>query len=69
MTSVNSSTIVIYKDNIVCVAQVKRGYIKKDKTKHILSKFKFFYTYKLQENRQVDVEGEKLLGYNGISKC
>ena len=41
-------------DNAVCVAQVRGGYIKEDKTKHISPKF--IYTYELQESRQVDVK-------------
>ena len=45
MTPVNNSRTIIYKDNVACVAQVKGGYIKGDKTKHISSKF--FYTHEL----------------------
>ena len=33
--------------NIACIAQIKRRFIKCDKTKHISPKF--FYTHKLQE--------------------
>ena len=54
MTPVNNSPTIIYEDNAACVAQVREGYIKRDKTKHISSKF--FYTYELQESRQVDVK-------------
>ena len=36
------------------LAQVRKVYIKRDKTKHILPKF--FYTYEPQESRQVDVK-------------
>lgn len=48
------SPTIIYEDNAACVAQVRGGYIKGDRTKHISSKF--FYTYELQESRQVDVK-------------
>ena len=48
------SPTIIYEDNAACIAQVKGGYIKGDKTKHISPKF--FYTHELQENRQVDVK-------------
>ena len=53
MTSVNNSHTIIYEDNVVCVAQVRGGYIKGDKIKHISSKF--FYAHELQENQQVDL--------------
>ena len=54
MTLINNSPIIIYEDNAAYVAQVRRGYIKGDKTKHISPKF--FYTHELQENRQIDVK-------------
>ena len=54
MTPINNSPTIIYEDNAAYVAQVKGGYIKVDKTKHISSKF--FYTHELQESRQVDVK-------------
>ena len=54
MTPVNSSPTIIYEDNAACVAQVRGGYIKGDKTKHISPKF--FYTHELQESQQVDVK-------------
>ena len=54
MTPINNSPTIIYEDNAAYVAQVRRGYIKGDKTKHISPKF--FYTHELQESRQVDVK-------------
>ena len=54
MIPINNSPTIIYKDNTACVAQVRGGYIKGDKTKHISPKF--FYTHKLQESQQVDVK-------------
>ena len=54
MTSVNNSLTIIYKDNAACLTQIRGGYIKGDKTKHISPKF--FYTHELQESRQVDVK-------------
>ena len=38
---------MIYKDNVVCVAQIMIGYIKRDKTKYISSTI--FYTHELQK--------------------
>ncbi|XP_021839035.2 uncharacterized protein [Spinacia oleracea] len=44
---------VMYEDNTTCIAQLKDGYIKGDKTKHILPKF--FFTHELQKNGDVQV--------------
>ena len=43
MIPVNSSLIMIYEDNVACVAQIRGWYIEEDKTKHISPKF--FYTH------------------------
>ena len=39
LTPVTNSPTIIYEDNAACVAQVKGGYIKGDRTKHISPKF------------------------------
>ena len=44
----------IFEDNAACIAQVRGGYIKGDRTKHISPKF--FYTHELQQSRQIDVK-------------
>ncbi|CAA7020359.1 unnamed protein product [Microthlaspi erraticum] len=44
---------VMYEDNAACIAQLKDGYIKGDRTKHILPKF--FFTHELQKNGDVSV--------------
>ena len=54
LTPVTNSPTIIYEDNAACVAQVRGGYIKGDRTKHISQKF--FYTHELQESRQIDVK-------------
>ena len=54
LTPVTNSPTIIYEDNAACVAQVKGGYIKGDRTKHISPKF--FYSHELQESRQIDVK-------------
>ncbi|CAA7036620.1 unnamed protein product [Microthlaspi erraticum] len=43
----------MYEDNVACIAQLKDGYIKGDRTKHILPKF--FFTHELQKNGDVSV--------------
>ena len=37
----------LYEDNAACIAQLKGGYIKGDRTKHISPKF--FFTHDLQK--------------------
>ena len=44
----------IFEDNAACITQIKGGYIKGDRTKHISSKF--FYTHELQQSRQIVVK-------------
>ncbi|XP_048615708.1 uncharacterized protein LOC125588417 [Brassica napus] len=44
---------VMYEDNATCIAQLKDGYIKGDRTNHILPKF--FFTHELQKAGEVQV--------------
>ena len=44
---------LMYEDNAACIAQLKDGYIKGDRTKHILPKF--FFTHDLQKPGEVKV--------------
>lgn len=34
---------MLYKDNVACITQIKKGYIKSDESKHI--SLKLVYTY------------------------
>nr|AQY61295.1 Pol [Coffea arabica] len=45
---------ILYEDNAACIAQLKGGYIKGDRTKHISPKF--FFTHDLQKNSEIDVQ-------------
>jgi len=45
----------LYEDNVACVAQIKEGYIKSDRTKHIPPRF-FSYTQELEKNKEVDIQ-------------
>ena len=45
---------ILFEDNAACIAQIKGGYIKGDKTKHISPKF--FYTHEFQKNGEIDVQ-------------
>ena len=44
----------MYEDNAACIAQLKRGYIKGDRTKHISPKF--FFMHDLQQNGEIEVQ-------------
>jgi len=44
---------IIYEDNSAYMAQLKEGYIKGDKTKHILPKF--FFTHDLERNGDEEI--------------
>nr|XP_016437171.1 PREDICTED: uncharacterized protein LOC107763217 [Nicotiana tabacum] len=45
---------ILYEDNAACIAQLKGGYIKGDRTKQISPKL--FFTYDLQQNGEIDVQ-------------
>ena len=44
----------LYEDNAACIAQLKGGFIKGDRTKHISPKL--FYTHELQKNGDINVQ-------------
>ena len=46
LSPISNTTTTLYEDNAACIAQLKGGYIKGDRTKHISPKF--FYTHELQ---------------------
>ena len=48
------SPTILYEDNTTCIAQVKRRYIKGDRTKHISPKF--FFTHELQKKGDIEVQ-------------
>ena len=54
LSSVKDKPTIIFEDNAACIAQIKGGYIKGDRTKHISPKF--FYTHELQKNGEIDVQ-------------
>ena len=45
---------ILYEDNAACIAQLKGGYIKGDRTKHISPKF--FFTHDLVKKGDIDVQ-------------
>ncbi|KAL8096584.1 hypothetical protein AgCh_037518 [Apium graveolens] len=54
LSSISDSPTVLFEDNSTCIKQLKEGYIKGDRTKHILPKF--FYPHELQENGDIDIQ-------------
>ena len=52
--SIKDNPITSFEDKVACIAKIKRGYIKGDKTKHISPKF--FYTHELQKIDEIDVQ-------------
>ena len=53
LSYIKGSPTVLYEDNAACIAQIKGGYIKGDRTKHISPKF--FFTHELQQKGDIDV--------------
>jgi len=54
LSSSKNTPTTLYKDNTACIAQIKGGYIKGDRTKHISPKL--FYTHDLEENDDITVQ-------------
>ena len=53
-TSIKCNATKLYEDNVACIAQIKGGFIKGDKTKHISPKF--FYSHEFHEKGKIDVQ-------------
>ena len=51
---ITSIPTTIYKYNAACIEQIKEGYIKGDRTKHISPKF--FFTHELQKSNEIEVK-------------
>ena len=45
---------ILFKDNAACIAQLRGGFIKGDRTKHISPKL--FFIHDLQKNGDIDVQ-------------
>ena len=54
LSSIKNNPTVLYEDNVACIEQIKGGYIKGDRTKHISTKF--LYTHELQKDGEIDVQ-------------
>nr|GMD28330.1 Copia protein [Ipomoea batatas] len=51
---VDNTATTIYEDNAACIAQLKEGYIKGDRIKHISPKF--FFTHDLQKKNEINIQ-------------
>ena len=47
------SSTILYEGNVACIAQIKGGYIKCERTKYISQKL--FFTHEIQKKREIDV--------------
>ena len=54
LSSGRMDATIIYEDNTTCISQLKEGYIKRDRTKHISPKF--FFTHDLQKNGDINIQ-------------
>ena len=54
LSPISNTTTSLYEDNTVCIAQLKGGYIKADRTKHISPKL--FHMHELQNNGEIDIQ-------------
>ena len=63
LPSIKGNATTLHEDNIICIAQIKEGFIKANKTKHISPKF--FYTHELQEKCEIDVQ--QIRSYNNLA--
>ena len=52
--SIQGNLIILFEDNVAYIAQIKGGYIKRDRTKNFSPKF--FYTHELQKSGEIDVQ-------------
>ncbi|XP_035845284.1 uncharacterized protein LOC118491538 [Helianthus annuus] len=53
LEQIKKEPTIIYEDNVACIAQIREGYIKGDRTKHVSPKF--FSTYDLKKEGEIDV--------------
>ena len=54
LSSIIKSLTILYEDNVACITQIRGGYIKGDRNKHIAPKL--FYTHELQKSGNIDVK-------------
>ena len=54
LTIVINLPTTIFEDNVACIEQLKKGYIKGGNTKHIESKF--FYSHQQQQHQNIEIK-------------
>ena len=53
LSSINDASTT-HEDNVACIDQMKKGYIKKDNIKYIA--LKFFFSHQQQEHQKIEVK-------------
>jgi len=53
--TIDRNLTVLFEDNTTCVAQMKEGYIKSERTKHIPSKF-FSFIQELEKDKGINIQ-------------
>ena len=54
LSSIKNNPTILYENNAACIAQIKGGYIKGERTKHTSPKF--FYTHELQKSCDINIQ-------------
>ena len=54
LSSINGDLTILFEDNVACIAQIKEGHIKGERTIHISPKK--FYTHELQKSGEIDAQ-------------
>ena len=54
LSPISNTATSLYEDNAACISQLKGGYIKGDRTKHISPKF--FHTHEIQNNGEIGIQ-------------
>jgi len=51
---INRDLTILFEDNVARITQMKEGYIKSDRTKHIPPKFSF--SQKLEKDKEINIQ-------------
>ena len=54
MSTIENNLTILFEEIVARIIQLRGGYIKGDKTKHISPKF--FYTHELQQKGEIDIK-------------
>jgi hypothetical protein len=54
LLTIEDSPTILFEENVVCITQLRGGYIKGDKTNYISPKL--FYTHELLQKKKIDIK-------------